>query len=160
MNTSTDDYIKFKLADSGWYLGESKIDFFDESLEELGIDSSIVSFQNIDSHGATDGDKIFLRESLKWAASLVQIQFIALHEYFHIRLGHCVEELNTSKRANYAREYACDRLALKHLIKSGKYNMKEIKDAIAVFKDIIVEGDSYTHPSSKNRYRRLMEYVS
>lgn len=159
MNKSIDEYIKFKLADCGWYLGEAKIEFFEESLEEIGVDSSIVSFQNIDSHGATDGERIFLKESLKRYASLVQIQFIVLHEYYHIHLGHCVKELSRSKRANHKQEYACDRLALKHLIKCGSFNKKEIMDAISVFKDIIVGDESDTHPSSIARYKRLMEYV-
>lgn len=155
-----DDEIKFYLAESGWYLGDKKIEFFEESLEDMGIDPSIVSFHDMKEHGATDGERIYLKNSLKFKGSLVQILFIALHEYFHIRLGHGFKALNLNKTASHQQEYACDRLALKHLIKTGKYNRHEIRDAISVFKEVIVEGESYTHPSSRDRYNRLMEYVS
>jgi hypothetical protein len=158
MRKSINDIIRFHLAETGWYVGESKIEFFEESLIEIGIDPSMVSFQNIDTHGAAINNKIYLKESLKYGASLVQLQFIALHEYFHIRLGHCVKKLNMNKIACHAREYACDRLALKHLAKSC--NRRELRDAIETFREIIVDGESDTHPSSEDRYNRLLEYMS
>ena len=156
-----DEQIKFYLTDAGWYIGETPIKMqFEASLDDLDIDASIVSFQKIDSYGKTDGRSIYLKESLPWIASLVQMQFLVLHEFFHMKLGHCKDGLDESKKSCHKREYECDRLALNHLIRSGKWNKREIKDAIAFFKNIAIEDESETHPSSKSRYTRLMECIS
>ena len=82
-----DEQIKFYLTDAGWYIGETPIKMqFEASLDDLDIDASIVSFQKIDSYGKTDGRSIYLKESLPWIASLVQMQFLVLHEFFHMKL--------------------------------------------------------------------------
>ena len=155
-----DDEIRFHLAETGWYLGETKIGFFDESLAELGINPSIVSFHSgIEGFAETDGELIRLDESLKWGASQIQRMFLAAHEWFHMRLGHCEGDLDMSRRACHAREYLADKLAIRLLKKHGS-NRHEIRDAINVFKEIIVERESNKHPSSEDRYWRLMEEVS
>lgn len=155
-----DDEIKFHLSEAGWYLGDSKIEIVKDRLPILGIGPECINFTNAGELAWTDGHSINLKESLGWVASLPQLVFATLHEHFHMKLGHCIKDNNMSSMACYEREYACDRLALKHLIKSGDYNRMEILDAIALFRDIVIEEASATHPSSKSRYKRLMEYVS
>lgn len=150
-----DQDIRFHLSKSGWYLGDSKINIVKERLP--GIEQ--VNFTCSGDIAWTDGDEININQALGWIASLPQLVFLTLHEHFHIRRPDCVKAKNMSERANHEMEYECDRLALKHMVNSGKYTKQELLDAIRAFGDVVDENESKTHPSSKNRYGRLYSYL-
>lgn len=153
-----DDEIKFHLSKQGWYVGEAPIDIhvMKDHLHEDGIDPSIVCLSSTAEAGrclaCTDGNRITISESLAWGASYMQIKFAALHEYAHILFNH-------SGRDCHAHEYQADLWALKQLIGSGKYNKLEIMDAISIFGGVVNEKESFSHPSSKSRYKRLYDYL-
>lgn|GEM_PF-5539364 len=154
-----DAQIMFYLSKHGWYLGDSKINLVNDRLPSLGIDPKCVNFTNSGDLAWARGSSINLNQCLGWVASLPQLDFLVLHEYFHIKLGHCFQTKNMSRNLCHGREYDCDRLALKYLIDSGKRSPKELYDAIQIFEDVICEEESETHPSSKSRYKRLLSYL-
>lgn len=153
-----DNDLKFHLSAAGWYIGDSKISLVKERTESLGIEGCF-NFTNTSDMAWTDGNSINLSNALGWVASLPQLDFIALHEYFHRKVDHCSDKNPLPSHVAQAQEFECDRRALKHLIESGRYNAYELYDAIAVFKDVVVEDESDTHPSSKTRYKRLLNQL-
>jgi hypothetical protein len=150
-----DDEIAFHLSKEGWYLGDTKINIVEESLIELGVDVNHVHFASTSDWGSVINGEITLNRAVVHACSLPQIALITLHEHYHHVLGH--KGLNDGN--NYRREYECDILALKHMIKSEQYTKRELYNAIKVFGDVISEGRSGTHPSSIERYNALFQYL-
>jgi len=145
---SIDDEIKFHLSKTGWYLGETKIEVIDEI---NGVKVVASSFNSL-SLAYYEYGKIHMSKALIRHASLPQRRLIALHEYAHtFTVPDGVSQHDI--------EYACDRWALGVMIKSGDYNARELKDAISVFGDIVNEVETYTHPSSKDRYNRLKKQL-
>lgn len=150
---SIEDQIKFYRLKSGWYLGDLKIEV--EETHINGVEVIIAALAG-DSLAYYSNGKIFISKALAWFASLPQRRLAILHEYAHSYLD--LEDLS-----HHEKEYACDRWALREMIRSGLYSIRELRDAINLFGEVINEEVSKTHPSSKNRYKRLKrqlrEYV-
>lgn len=148
-----DEEIRFHLSKNGWYVGETEIELGFDSID--GIDVEIASLGAGQLACYTNG-KIFISRALAEYASLPQRRLALLHELGHARL-------KLRGASNHEKEYACDAWALKEMIKSGIYNLIELYDAIKLFGEVVEENESYTHPSSQSRYKRLYgilkEYV-
>lgn len=140
-----DDTLRFHLAQEGWYLDKTKIEISNETINGVEI---IIGALDSGSLAYFMKGKIYISDVLARYASLPQRRLAILHEYAHAHL-------NLLGVSSHEKEYACDHWALKELIKSGLYNTHELWDSIALFGEIVDEDESFTHPSSKSRYKRL-----
>jgi hypothetical protein len=145
---SIDDEIKFHLSKTGWYLGEIEIEVVDNI---NGVDVVTGAFDSKKLCYYANG-KIYMSQAVVRYASLPQRRIIALHEYAH---RFPVPEGTTKREI----EYACDRWALGVMIRSGDYNISELKNAITAFGEIVNEVETETYPSSKDRYKRLKKQL-
>jgi hypothetical protein len=146
---SIDDQIKFQMLKAGWHINDTKIEIEEDRIEDVEIlvtalDNGALAHY---AHG-----KIFLSKALVWFASLAQRRLVILHEYAHAIL-------DLDGLSHHETEYACDEWALQSMIESGSYSVRELKNAIALFGEVVDEEESRTHPSSKNRYKRLLRQL-
>jgi hypothetical protein len=143
-----DDEIRFHLSQNGWYLGDTEIEITDDSLDVE------VVIGELDSRSLAyyQRGKIYLSRAFASYASLPQRRLAILHELAHAKL-------DLRGKNSHDKELACDKWALRKMIDSGMYNLRELYNAISLFGEVINEPETTTHPSSKLRYRRLSKYL-
>lgn len=153
---SIDDQLKFYLSRQGWYIDDTQISFEEIPDEFCGVP---VIVSNLTDGGlcAYANGKIFISQTLRKFGTYPQIMFGILHEYAHKRLDLCGYS-EKDQKLNHNMEYSCDLWALKNLIKSGNYNKYELYDAIK-FCFLSNDGESLTHPSMRDRYKRLLNQL-
>ncbi len=140
-----DEEVKFHLSQQGWYLGETEI-----GIQDSVMDVEVVVGQlDTKSLAYYKGGKIYISRAFAAYASLPQRRLAILHELAHAKL-------DLRGCTSHEKEYACDRWALKKMVSSGMYNLKELYNAILLFGDVINEPETDTHPSSKSRYNQLL----
>ena len=144
-----DEEIKFHLTRSGWYLDKTSIEI---SKETIGGVDVITTYLDAGKLASLMNGKIYISKALAFYASLPQRRLAILHEYAHLKL-------NLLGGPSHEAEYACDIWALKEMVSSGMYNVRELYNSIDLFVDVINELETSTHPSSKSRYKRLVCYL-
>jgi len=145
-----DDEIQFHLSKAGWYLGETPIELSKASIG--GVEVITASYLDAGNLACLKNGRIYISKALAFYASLPQIRLAILHEYAHLKL-------NFLGKPTHDNEYACDLWALKQMIKSGMYSIHELYNAIDLFGDVINFVETETHPSSKNRHKRLLDQL-
>jgi hypothetical protein len=139
-----DEEIRFHLSKMGWYLGETEIEMEDNingvKVVTGALDSGSLAYY--------ENGTIYISQAIIRHASLPQRRLVALHEYAHRFPA-------PEGMSQHDIEYACDKWALQNMINSDNYTVRELEDAIRVFGEIVDDEETPTHPSSKNRYKRL-----
>lgn len=144
-----DDEIKFQLAKSGWYVGETEIELGFSSIEGVDVEIAYLDGGHVACY---QNGKIFISQALARFATLPQRRLAILHELAH-------SKFKLDDVSPHEKEYTCDLWALKEMVKSGAYNLMELYDAINLFGAIIDQPAGDTHPSSKRRHSRLYVFL-
>ena len=140
-----DKEIRFHLVKQGWYIEDIPIEIEETHVGKFPI---VVGRITNNSGACFTGEKIILSEALAKFATGPQRRLAILHEYAH--------SIIENTMSPHELEYACDAWALKQMFKTDLYTYAELQNAIAFFRDIVYEPESYTPPASEDRYRVLM----